>query len=229
MPQETPARKGVLFDVDGTLVDSNYLHVLAWWQAFRQEGLDVPMAEIHRHVGMGAGKLIAELLGEHRNRDQDSRIKSSHGAVFSTYWPALRQLPGAGDLVRRCSAAGLAVVLASSAEETELKVLRKVIDADSAIDAATSSADAEHSKPAPDILQAALEAAGLEARNAVFVGDAVWDVVAARELGIPCIGVECGGTSAATLKEAGAVAVYRNPQALLDAFGNSALGRLGTA
>ncbi len=219
-------RKGVLFDVDGTLVDTNYLHVLAWWQAFRQAGHEVPMAQIHRCVGMGGGRLIAELLGDDRDEDQDEAIKASHGAVYATYWPALRTLPGAQKILVRAHESGLAVVLASSAEEAELDVLRQVIDADDAIDAATSSADAEASKPAPNILEAALKAVDVQPENAVFVGDAVWDVIAAKELGVPCIGVESGGTAAATLKEAGAVEVYKNLAELLESWDNSAIGQL---
>ncbi|UNK44865.1 HAD family hydrolase [Arthrobacter sulfonylureivorans] len=218
--------KGVLFDVDGTLVDSNYVHVLAWWQAFRQAGVDVPMAAIHRCVGMGGGRLIEELLDDGRDRSGDEQIKAAHRAVFSTYWPALRRFDGAREVVDRAAAEGLAVVLASSAEEAELAVLRRVIDADGSITAATSSADADNSKPAPDILQAALDAAGLRAEDTVFVGDAVWDIQAAGDLGIPCIGLECGGTSADVLTQAGAAEVYRNPQDLLEHFSESALGGL---
>ena len=218
--------KGVLFDVDGTLVDSNYLHVLSWWQAFRQAGLDVPMAAIHRCVGMGGGRLIAQLLDEDRDQSRDEDLKAAHGTVFSTFWPALRRFEGARELVQRSAAEGFAVVLASSAEGTELEVLRRVIDADGAIAAATSSADAKNSKPAPDILQAALDAAGLQPEDTVFVGDAVWDVQAAGHLGIACIGLACGGTPAATLLHAGAAEVYRDPQDLLEHFTDSALGRL---
>ncbi|MFT4469102.1 HAD family hydrolase [Arthrobacter sulfonylureivorans] len=218
--------KGVLFDVDGTLVDSNYLHVLAWWQAFRQADVDVPMAAIHRCVGMGGGRLVEELLDDGRDRSGDEQIKAAHGAVFSTYWPSLRRFDGAKELLERAAAEGLAVVLASSAEEAELSVLRRVIDADGSITAATSSADANNSKPAPDILQAALDAAGLRAADTVFVGDAVWDIQAAGELGIPCIGLETGGTMAQILTQAGALEVYRNPQDLLEHFSESALGGL---
>ncbi|GAA1343284.1 HAD family hydrolase [Arthrobacter roseus] len=219
-------RKGVLFDVDGTLVDSNYLHVLSWWQAFRKAGHDVPMAQIHRCVGMGGDKLVAELLGDDRDMDHDEALKASHGAVYSTHWPSLRTLPGARDVLLRAHESGLAVVLASSAEQAELDVLRQVIDADDAIDAATSSTDAEASKPAPNILEAPLEAVDVRSENAVFVGDAVWDVIAAKELGMPCIGVESGGTTAAHLTEAGAVEVYKDTAELLASWEKSAIGKL---
>jgi phosphoglycolate phosphatase-like HAD superfamily hydrolase len=122
---------------------------------------------------------------------------------------------------------GLAVVLASSAQAAELTKLRGVIGADDVITAATSSADAAESKPAPDILQAALDQSGVDPEQAVFVGDAVWDVQAAARLNIPCIGLTCGGTSAAELLDAGAVQTYENPAALLADLDNSAIAKIG--
>ncbi|MFD1211908.1 HAD family hydrolase [Arthrobacter sp. GCM10027362] len=229
MEQQSDRKRGVLFDVDGTLVDSNYLHTLAWWQAFRRCGHDIPMASIHRAVGMGGRRLIAHLLGNHRNAEDDGLLEETHTAVFSTFWPSLRPLDGARDLIRRCAEAGLGTVLASSARQEELAVLRRVVDADAWLAAATSSSDAKRSKPAPDILEAALRAGGLQAAGAVFVGDAVWDVLAAAELKIPTIGLTCGATSEAELREAGAVEIYASPAALLDAFAGSRLGGLARA
>ncbi|MGN7252316.1 HAD family hydrolase [Arthrobacter sp. SAFR-014] len=218
--------KGVLFDVDGTLIDSAYIHTLAWWQAFRQSGFDVPMARIHRCVGMGGARLVDSLLPDSRNKDVDETILSAHSGVFGTYWPSLRPLDGARDLLAKCKENGLAVALASSAREQDLEALRSALSADDFIDAATSSNDAENSKPEPDILVAALEAVGLDASGAVYVGDAVWDVMAASKLGIPTIALTCGGTSEAELREAGAVEVYDGPRQLLDNLDGSAIGRL---
>ncbi|MCG2620973.1 HAD family hydrolase [Arthrobacter sp. I2-34] len=226
MAQQENRRRGVLFDVDGTLVDSNYLHVLAWWQAFRRLGHDVPMAAIHRAVGMGGKRLIAHLLGQDRAAEQGQALDDTHAAVFSTYWPALRPLDGAADLLQHCAEAGLAAVLASSARQDELDVLRAVVGADNWITAATSSADAEQSKPAPDILAAALEAGGIQADGAVFVGDAVWDIFAAADLDIPVIGLTSGGTSEAELRAAGAAEIYTGPRDLLASFDTSLLGGL---
>lgn len=204
---------GVLFDVDGTLVDTTYLHTIAWWEALRQHDRDVPMAEIHRCIGMGSDKLLKHLTG----LDQDDEgLSDAHGTLYANWWERLRPLPGAPELLRAVAARGHAVVLASSAKESELGKLRKVIDADDVITAATSSADAEESKPAPDILEAALDQSGVDPRRALFVGDSVWDVQAANRLGIPCIGLTCGGTSAAELTDAGAKATYDTPAALLD-------------
>ncbi|MBT2535518.1 HAD family hydrolase [Arthrobacter sp. ISL-69] len=219
-------KRGVLFDVDGTLVDSSYLHTIAWWQAFRHFGLDVPMASIHRSVGMGGDKLVDRLLPAGRDRTRDASIMAAHGAVFSTFWPALRAFDGARDLLAQCYEGGFAVALASSAREEDLAALRATLHADSYIHTATSANDAKESKPDPDILVAALEGAGVLAEDVVYVGDAVWDVYAAARLGIPTIGLTCGGTSAGELLEAGAVEVYENPRDLLANLRDSAIGRL---
>lgn len=218
-------KRGVLFDVDGTLVDSNYLHAVAWWQAFRRFDYDVPMSAIHRAIGMGGDKLVEHLLGD-RDEDRDEQLDSTHGAIFSTWWPSLRSFDGTRELLSICADKDLTVVLASSASDAELKVLRTVIDADPAISAATSSADAEESKPAPDILQSALDSSGLAASDTVFVGDSVWDVKAAAALEIPTIGLLCGGTSEAELRDAGAEEIWNNPRELFESLGDSLLGRL---
>jgi HAD superfamily hydrolase (TIGR01509 family) len=217
---------GVLFDVDGTLVDTTYLHTVAWWEALRQHDRDVPMAEIHRAIGMGSDKLLDHLLGEDRDHDDDEQLSAAHDVLYGAWWERLRPLPGAADLLRAVAKRGLSVVLASSAKENELAQLRRVLDTDDVIAAATSSSDAEQSKPEPDILQAALGQSGVDPKHAVFVGDAVWDVRAASKLEIPCIGLTCGGTSAAELLEAGAVATYADPAALLDALDSSAIADL---
>jgi HAD superfamily hydrolase (TIGR01509 family) len=213
---------GVLFDVDGTLVDSTYLHAVAWWQALRRYGHDVPMAEVHRAVGMGSDMLLEHLLGD----AAEEGIADAHDEFYRPWWKQLRPLPGAADLVRACAARGPAVVLASSAKEEELTTLREVIGADDVIAAATSSDDAQQSKPAPDILQAALDRSGVDPQRCVFVGDSVWDVEAAARLGIPCIGLTCGGTSAAELTGRGAVATYEDPADLLTHLATSPIARL---
>ncbi|WP_104104938.1 HAD family hydrolase [Arthrobacter sp. 08Y14] len=226
MAHNSTAKRGVLFDVDGTLVDSNYLHTVAWWQAFRRMDLDVPMSAVHRAIGMGGDKLVEHLLGEERDKDQDEKLDATHGAIFSTWWPALRSFDGARELLLACADKDLTIVLASSASGPELEVLRTVIDADSAIAAATSSADAEESKPSPDILQSALDSSSLTAEDTIFVGDSVWDVKAAAELKIPTIGLLCGGTSEAELRDAGATEIWENPRDLLENLESSLLGKL---
>lgn len=222
-------RRGVLFDVDGTLIDSSYIHTIAWWGAFRQHGYDIPMASIHHLVGMGGDRLVDTLLPGGRDRGVDQDVMSSHSALYAAHWPALRAFDGAKDLLAQCHTAGLAVALASSAREKDLQVMKAIVDADAFIDGATSANDANESKPAPDILVAALAAIGVEAGDAVVVGDAVWDMKAAAALGVPAVGVTCGGTSAAELRDAGAVEVYEGPRDLLENLTVSALGRLLTA
>lgn len=180
------------------------------------------MAVIHRSVGMGSENLVEQVLGKEA-LDQVDQLADSHKALYAAYWPALRLLPAARDLVVRCHEAGLVTVLASSASERELTVLKQVLDADDYLDHSTSSDDASSSKPDPDIVLAALKKAELEPGDAIFVGDAVWDVEASAKAGLTCIGLESGGTSAAELRDAGAVAVYRDPADLLAAFDESPL------
>jgi HAD superfamily hydrolase (TIGR01509 family) len=217
----TPA--AVLFDVDGTLVDSNYLHAVCWWEAFTQAGHDVPMAPINPANGMGSDQMLDALLPAGRDRDGDDGIRAAHGALYATYWPRQRPLPGAADLLRACKKRGLAVVLASSADAREFAALRATLDADDAIDEATSSADVERSKPAPDLVQVALDKARVPPDAAVFVGDTVWDVRACGEAGVSCIGLLSGGIGRAELLDAGAAEVYDGPAELLGALPRSIL------
>lgn len=213
-----------LFDVDGTLVDTNYLNAVTWWEAFSQAGYYVPMAQVHRAIGMGSDQMLDKLLPARRDKDADADIRTAHGALYAVYWSRLQPLPGAVDLLRACKKRGLAVVLASSAEEQEFRVLRSALDAEDAIDAATFSGDVESSKPAPDLVEAALGKVGVPAEEAVFIGDTVWDVHACQQAGVPCVGVLSGGFSADELTSAGAVEVYRDAADLLTALPDSLLG-----
>jgi HAD superfamily hydrolase (TIGR01509 family) len=215
----------VLFDVDGTLVDTNYLHAVTWWEAFRQHGHHVPMARIHRSIGMGSDKLLGHLLPEDRDLSVDDELRSAHTALYAPYWPRLKAFAGAAELLRGCAGRGLRVVLASSASEREMRALRDAIDADDVITAATSASDAQQSKPAPDILQIALERAGVAAGAAVFVGDTIWDVQACQQAGLACIAMLTGGIGRDELREAGAVEIYDDPAQLLDALPDSLLAR----
>jgi HAD superfamily hydrolase (TIGR01509 family) len=215
--------KAVLFDVDGTLVDTTYLHAVCWWEAFAQAGHEVPMAKIHRAIGMDSGLLLDELLPADRDTGADSALSSAQGALYSVYWSRLRPLPGAADLLRACHEHGLRVVLASSADPGELDVLQAALGAGDAVDEATSAGDVEQSKPAPDLVQVALDKAGLTAAEAIFVGDAVWDVQACQRAGVACVGVLSGGISQAELLDAGAVRVYRDTAEILASFPASLL------
>ncbi len=221
----TDSTRGILFDVDGTLVDTTYLHAVCWAEALRQHGSYISMATLHHAIGMSSDQLLAHCLGEDRDKDADEAIVASHKTLYRQWWGRLTPLPGARDLLRACAERGLDVVLASSAADPELDALRSALDADDAIKAATSSNDAEEGKPAPDILQAALDESGLSADQVVFVGDAVWDGRAAERAGITFVGVTCGGTPAEDLRAAGAVEVWDDPADVLANFDASALSR----
>ncbi|MEV4338976.1 HAD family hydrolase [Streptomyces sp. NPDC049590] len=216
--------RAAVFDVDGTLVDTNHLHVVTWWEAFRQAGHEVPMHAVHRAVGLGSTDLIAHLLGDGRDRDQDSELSAAHTALYGQYFDRLPALPGAGELLRRLRGDGWTVVLATSASGAELGALRRAIGADDAITATASSDDVQQGKPAPEPVEHALELAGVPASRAVFVGDTVWDMRAGSKAGVRCVGLLCGGIPRADLEEAGAETVYADPADLLARLTGSPLG-----
>jgi HAD superfamily hydrolase (TIGR01509 family) len=215
----------VVFDVDGTLIDTNYLHAVTWWEACRQYGHHVPMARIHRTIGMGSDKLLDHLLPDDRDREVDDKLRAAHTALYAPYWPRLRAFDGAADLLRACAHRGLRVVLASSANEREMRALRDALDADDVIAAATSATDAEESKPAPDIVQIALERAEVGPEAAVFVGDTIWDVQACKKAGLDCIAVLTGGIGRDELGAAGAAEIYESPAELLTLLADSLIAR----
>ncbi|MFB9451989.1 HAD family hydrolase [Dactylosporangium vinaceum] len=208
---------GVFFDLDGTLVDTAYLHTVSWWQAFRQYQRDVGMARIHRAIGMEADRIIDHLLGPGHDRYDDDNIRAAHNSLYAQYWWRVRPTPGARELLQSVAERGLRAVITSSASRAEVEIMLAALDAHDVIDTATSLDDAGASTPAPNTIQVALDRTGLCPAEVVFVGDSVWDVHAAGALAIPCIGLTCGGISAAELLEAGAVRVYDDPRALLEA------------
>ncbi|MFF4014546.1 HAD family hydrolase [Streptomyces sp. NPDC001843] len=215
--------RAAVFDVDGTLVDTNHLHAVTWWEAFRQAGHRVPMHAVHRAVGLSSADLIARLLGDDRDKDRDGELSAAHKALYGQYFDRLPALRDAGDLLRRLHRDGWAVVLATSASGAELGALRRAIDADDAITATASADDVEQGKPAPEPVEHALELAGIPAERAVFVGDTVWDMRAGSRAGVRCVGVLCGGIPRGDLVEAGAEAVYDDPAHLLASLGDSPL------
>ncbi|MER6787670.1 HAD family hydrolase [Streptomyces sp. NPDC000658] len=215
--------RAAVFDVDGTLVDTNHLHVVTWWEAFRQAGHRVPMHAVLRAVGLGSGDLIARLLGDDRDKDEDAELSAAHKALYGQYFDRLPPLRDAGALLRRLHGDGWTVVLATSASGPELSALRSAIDADDVIAATASADDVEEGKPAPEPVRHALELAGAPAERAVFVGDTVWDMQAGRRAGVRCVGVLSGGIPRADLVEAGAEAVYDDPAGLLASLATSPL------
>lgn len=215
----------VLFDVDGTLVDTTYLHAVTWWEAFRQYGHHVCMARIHRTIGVGSDKLLDHLLPAERDRADDEGMRAAHTALYACYWERLRAFEGARELLWACARRGLRVVLASSASEREMGALRAALDAEDALTAVTSAGDVAQSKPAPDIVQVALRRAGVGPDAAVFVGDTVWDVQACRQAGLACIALLTGGISRDELAQAGAVEIYSDPAHLLGQLDASLIGQ----
>lgn len=215
----------VLFDIDGTLVDSNYLHVHAWMRAFDDENLPVSAWRIHRCIGMDGTTLVRTLSGDAGQGVLD-RLKDAHSRYYKEGSSLLAPLPGARDLLRRVAATGLQVVLATSAPDDELTLLRDVLDCDDVVAAVTSSADVDTAKPKPDIVQVALDRAGVGAQDAVFVGDAVWDCEAAGRAGVVSIGLLSGGVSRGELREAGAAGVFEDAGDLLAKLDSTVIGDL---
>ena len=211
--------QAILFDIDGTLVDSVYLHVDAWRRAFAEHGLVAPAWEIHRRIGKDGSLLVKELIdvagGDSESGDLASDLSSAHDEHYGARSDDLTVLPGARDLVRRSKDQGLVVVLATSAPDHELTILRSLLDVDDAVDAVTSGADVDMAKPDSTVVALALERAGVAAENAVMIGDATWDFVAATDIGVRGLGVRSGGIAAQELREAGASEVFADASELL--------------
>ncbi|PZE79404.1 HAD family hydrolase [Curtobacterium sp. MCBD17_032] len=216
----------VLFDIDGTLADSNYAHIDAWWRAFRAAGESVDAWRIHRAIGMDSSKLLEELLPDASDEVRDT-AKQFHTAFYWEHMPQLRLLPGARDLLEAVAARGHAVVLATSAPQNELDRLLELLDAGQWVTAVTSGEDVEQAKPDPGIIEVALREVGVEADSAVMVGDAMWDVESSGRVGVTCIGVMTGGIGGDELRDAGAAAVYDDAAALLADIDDSPIGSLG--
>jgi len=204
----------VLFDIDGTLVDSNYAHVDAWWRAFRAAGESVDAWRIHRAIGMDSSRLLEKLLPD-ASEDVRDQAKQFHTAYYTEHMPRLRLLPGARELLRAVAEAGHAVVLATSAPENELARLQELLDAEEWVTAVTSGEDVEEAKPSPAIVQVALDEAGVDPERAVMVGDAMWDVESSGKVGLSCVAVMTGGIGGDELRDAGAAAVYDDAAAVL--------------
>jgi HAD superfamily hydrolase (TIGR01509 family) len=216
--------EGVLFDLDGTLVDTTYLHAVAWTRALREAGYHVDTATVHRAVGMTGDALIPHVVDGH-DPARDDEVKTRHAELYHAARDQVVAFNGARELLARVRAQGSRVVIVTSATEGDIGPLLQVLDADELLDVVTDSSDAQESKPSPDLVEAALHKAGLEPGQVVFVGDSVWDVESSGRLAIPCVGLECGGTSRQELLEAGAVEAFRDPGALLRELDGSVLAR----
>lgn len=210
--------RAVLVDVDGTLVDSNYHHAIAWSRALHDCGYRVPVVDIHRRVGMGGGQMLEQLIGS-----ADPEVERRWRRNFEELVPDIEPIAGAAELLRELSRHGLTVVLATSSPADLLDALRKKVDADDAIAGSVDADDVREAKPEPDVFAAALDKAGVRVEDAVVLGDSTWDIEGAARVGLGCVALETGGYGRAELEAAGALAVYRDPCELLDNLSDSAL------
>jgi HAD superfamily hydrolase (TIGR01509 family) len=215
----------VILDVDGTLVDSNDAHARAWVEAFARNGITVAFERVRRAIGMGGDKLMPAVAGIAEDSPEGKQISKDRGEIFkSRYLPALRPFPRMRELAQRFGSDGFTLAVASSAQEDELAPLLKTAGVDDLVRTTTSSDDAEHSKPDPDIVQAALTRTGCPPSSAIMLGDTPYDVEAALRAGIRIVGVECGGWGRADLS--GAEEVYSDPADLLARYETSIFARL---
>jgi HAD superfamily hydrolase (TIGR01549 family) len=195
-----------IFDIDGTLVDTNYQHALAWYRAFRHNGVVMPIWQIHRAIGIGSDRVVEMLAGEHIEQELGETLRAAQGLLYQEMIDEVEPMKDAHELLRDLKRAGHAVILASSAEEKEAERYIELLDAREFVDAYTTSADVRESKPEPDIVNAAIAKGG--GGPAVMIGDSTWDCKAATRAKLPSIGVLTGGFSEQELTEAGATIVF---------------------
>jgi HAD superfamily hydrolase (TIGR01509 family) len=200
----------VFFDLDGTLIDTTYLHTVAWSRALEDFRIRIPMYEVHPLIGMDGDRMLEELLGE-KNED----VSQAHGAYFSEMHSRIRALPGANAMLQKVDAQGARSVLVSSAKEEDLPVLFGPLE-DKLFADVIHSAIPDKSKPDPDPFLVAVERAKIEPSRGIAVGDSIWDVKASNSAGLACVGLESGGTDRRLLSAAGAVEVYKDLQEVID-------------
>ncbi len=218
--------RGVLLDIDGTLIDSNDAHAQSWHETLREFGRDIPASVVRPLVGMGGDKLLPRLLGVAAESDEGKTFSERRAAIFrERYVPRLRTTPGAKELVRRLRDAGLRLVIATSAQDDEMNAMLEQVGLDDLVRQKTTSDDADRSKPDPDIVQAALAKGQLAPESAIMLGDTPYDVEAASRAGVRTVALRCGGWDAKALS--GAVAVYDDPAHLLREFTASPFSSAG--
>ena len=215
--------RAVLFDIDGTLIDSNDLHVSAWRQAFGELGHEIGAEAIHKQIGKGGDNLVPALLPD-VDEETRERLEARHGAIFAAdHLDQAKPFRNAAALLRRVHDDGMAVVLASSAKRDELEHYTALLGVEDIVAASTSIDDVARSKPSPDIFAAALRKIAIEPTGAIVVGDTVWDIEAAKRTGLAAIGLLSGGVTARALEEAGAVTIYEDVASLLASYDRSPL------
>ena len=203
-----------ILDIDGTLVDTNYHHAIAWYRAFRQHGFTLPLWRIHRHIGMGGDQLVAALAGDGFEREQGDAARAAERVLYTELIAEVQPLAGARAVIEDVKSSGHQVVLASSAQPDELEHYLTLLDARTLVDAWTDAGDVEKTKPAPDLVLAALEKAGGKPKEALMIGDSIWDSRAAKRAGVRSVGVLTGGFSEEELLEAGAAKVFDSVETL---------------
>jgi HAD superfamily hydrolase (TIGR01509 family) len=213
-----------ILDIDGTLVDTNYHHTLAWQRALADHGVAVPAWSIHRHIGMGGDQIVAAVAGDEAEERIGDAARATEAEHYGGMIDAVKPLPGARDLLSELKRRNHSIVLASSAKEEEVDHYLDLLDARDLADDWTTSADVEATKPEPDLVMAALDKAG-ENGGAVLLGDSAWDSRAASRAGIPMVGVLTGGFGERELRDAGAVDVYESAADLLARIHDSPFGR----
>jgi HAD superfamily hydrolase (TIGR01509 family) len=200
--------RAAILDIDGTLVDTNYHHAVAWYRAFRRNGVVLPVWRIHRHIGMGGDQLVAALAGDEVADQKGDAIRDAEKDIYMELIDEVEPMAGARDLVAELKDRGHTVILASSAKADEVDHYLDLLDVRGLADDWTTSADVEATKPEPDLVRCALEKAGSD--GGVMVGDTPWDVKAAKRAGLDTVTVLTGGFSEQELRDAGAVAVFES-------------------
>jgi HAD superfamily hydrolase (TIGR01509 family) len=216
--------RGVIFDVDGTLVASNDAHAQSWVDTFAESGYDVPFEAVRPLIGMGADKLLPKTIGIGHDSDEGKKLIKRRSEIFrEKYLPHLRPLKGSRALVLRVRSDGLKPIVATSAKEEELKGLLKAAEVADLMEEKATASDAERSKPDPDIVEAAIEESGISPQNLVMIGDTPYDIEAAARANVRAIGFRSGGWTDEGLT--GAVEIYDGPADLLARYDSSLLGR----
>jgi HAD superfamily hydrolase (TIGR01509 family) len=215
-------RTAAILDIDGTLVDTNYHHAIAWYRAFLQSGVTLPLWRIHRHIGMGGDQLVAALAGGDFDAEDGDDVRAAEKALYMAVIHEVRPFADARELLEELDRRGHPMVLASSAKPEEVEHYLDLLGARDLADGWTDSGDVERTKPEPDLVTAAIEKAGAR-DGAVIVGDSTWDCEAAGRAGIPAVAVLTGGFSEAELRDAGAIRVFESLQALLAGLGDTPL------
>ena len=214
-----------ILDIDGTLVDTNYHHAVAWYRAFRQHDIVLPIWRIHRHIGMGGDQLVAALTDDRTEEEKGDDIRKAEKALYLVFIEEVKPMEGSRELIEDLKGRGHKVVLASSAKENEVDHYLDQLDARELADAWTMSSDVEQTKPAPDLVRAALDKVDAgDDETAVMIGDTTWDIEAAKRAGVETLAVRTGGFGEDELREAGAVEVFESVAELRERLGETALG-----